>query len=124
MPESIVVGLLTFFLGLLLGHRMSLWRDRRKEFNEVAAKIRVALKSRRNSPRTGFGTAGKIETKDMEVFIHLLGSWKRARFQRAWRLYEEECPRIKQDASGQTFYENPEAIAAAIDRVIPYTVLR
>ena len=124
MSESIVVGLFTFFLGLLLGHRMSLWRERRKEFNEVAVKIRVALKSRRDRPSTRFSKASEIESKDMEVFVHSLSSWKKARFQRTWNAYESECTRTKQDALGQTSYEDSEAVAAALDRAIPYTTLR
>lgn len=35
MERSIVVGLITFLLGLFLGHRLSLGRDRRQEFNEI-----------------------------------------------------------------------------------------
>ena len=35
MEQSIVVGLITFCLGLILGHRLALGRDLRKEFNEI-----------------------------------------------------------------------------------------
>jgi hypothetical protein len=38
-----IVSLLTFFLGLFLGHRLSLSRDKRKEYNEVADIVYFAL---------------------------------------------------------------------------------
>lgn len=38
-----IVGLITFLLGLFLGHRLSLGRDRRKEFNETTKTAYLAL---------------------------------------------------------------------------------
>ena len=35
MEQSIIVGLFTFCIGLILGHRLALGRDLRKEFNET-----------------------------------------------------------------------------------------
>lgn len=124
MSTSLVVGLLTFLLGLLLGHRMTLWREHRKEFNEVAARIRVALKSRRSEPRPYVGTACKIDAADLERFERLLGGGKRAKFRRAWTNYQAERERTEQDSYGQAFYQNPEVVAASLDQLIPFTSLR
>jgi hypothetical protein len=124
MPESVAFGLLTFLLGLIVGHRMTLWRERRKEFNEVAARVRVALKSRSQNLRPYFGTAGKIAATDMELFEHLLGRWHRPGFRRAWANYEAACKETVQDTLGRSSYPNPEAISAALERVVLFTALR
>ncbi len=103
---------------------MTLWRERRREFNEVAARIRVALKSRATDPRPYFSTTDHIDGADREVFEHLLGPIKRTRFRRAWAEYEAECKRTKQDSFGDTFYQNPNAIAVWLNRLIGFTKLR
>ena len=74
MNETLYLGLLTFLLGLLVGNRMSLWRERRKEFNEVAVRIRVALKSRAKDPQPSFSNNEKIDAADTELFLHLLAA--------------------------------------------------
>jgi hypothetical protein len=43
MEQSVIVGLISFLLGLFLGHRLSLGRDRRKEFNETTKTPYLAL---------------------------------------------------------------------------------
>lgn len=124
MAESAIIGLLTFLLGLIVGHRMTLWREQRKEFNEVAARIRVALKSRLKSSRPRFGTFGKIDAIDIEIFEHLPGRWKRWGFRRAWHNYETACEQTVQDAYGQSSYRNPYIVSQALDKVVSYTLLK
>ena len=50
---SYMLSLLTFFMGLMIGHRLALGRDKRKEFNEKAtelnSKIYDYLKQNSNS---------------------------------------------------------------------------
>ena len=48
--EPNLFSLLTFLLGLFLGHRLTLWRDRRKEFNDIAQPIRDVLLKERENP--------------------------------------------------------------------------
>ena len=124
MSETIYASLFTFFLGLLLGNRLALWRERRKEFNEVAVRIRVALKERADDPQPYFSTAEKIEKADMELFIHLLPIWKRSRFKRVWQVYEAERKFITRDEAGQAYYESPQKVANALQNAISFTVLR
>ena len=124
MNETLTVGLLTFLFGLLLGHRMNLWREKRKEFNEVATRILVALKSRQRSPQPYFTTEEKISGKDMETFQHLLHPWKRSSFKAAWAAYQAECDDLTRDSVGQAFYSRPDAVGKALDKLIRYSGLR
>lgn len=41
--EPNIISLITFLLGLFLGHRLSLGRDKRKEFNDLTKDIYLAL---------------------------------------------------------------------------------
>ncbi len=53
MGTEALVGFLTFFLGLLLGHRLTVSNERRKEFNEVASPIYRSLEVQRRSLEEG-----------------------------------------------------------------------
>ncbi len=43
--QNPLIPLATFLLGVLLGHRTALWRDKRQEFNEAADPVRAWLLS-------------------------------------------------------------------------------
>ena len=124
MTETLAFGLLTFLGGLLIGHRMTLSRDRRKEFNEVAARIRVALKSRTQSPRPYFGTSGRIDGTDMELFLHLLSALSRRKFEQAWSRYEAECKNTNTDSLGGVSYKNPETVVEHLNEALNFASLR
>ena len=124
MTETIFLPLLTFLLGLLFGHRLSLWREKRKEFNEVAVRILVAIESRARDPRPYFSTAGKIDGRDLAVFENLLHPWSRVSFKASWKKYEEECQNTTQDIVGQISYANPSAVSGLLEKVGKFTKLR
>ena len=61
---AVITGLLGVFVGGLVGNRLALGRDRRKEFNELADPIRASLRSQ-------ISTSGKsryVTQKDLEIF--------------------------------------------------------
>lgn len=118
---AIAASFLTFLLGLFLGHRLSLWRERRKEFNEVAVRIRVVLMAHQADLRP---YRKSVDSADLEVFRHLLPARKKLSFARAWTAYEAAEANTVQDAYGQSSYGNPESVAAALRRLIRFTSLR
>lgn len=118
-----VVSLVTFLLGLLLGHWLRIEGDKRKEFNEVALRIRVALKSSLSGD--GHCHAG-IDPKDMELFSHLLRWWQKSCFTKAWASYEDECKNCQTQNAvyGSVEYQKTERLEKLLQRVITFTELR
>lgn len=120
--NGVVVSLVTFLLGLLLGHWLRIEGDKRKEFNDVALKIRVVLRR----SKAGGGHCSGIEQKDIELFSHLLRWWQRRRFTAAWALYEAECKncQIQDPVYGSTVYQKTERLEKHLQDVISFTALR
>lgn len=113
-----LLSFLTFCLGLLLGHRLSLWRDRRKEFNEIAQPLREVLPKERDSASPLAQGLGVIEAGRLES---LLPFWRRRAFRNDWKVYCELKKSTGRDSIGQSFYKNTESIVAQIDNVLRHT---
>jgi len=121
--NGVVVGFVTLLLGLLIGYWLRIEGDKRKEFNEVALKIRVALKS--HLFVNGHCPAG-VDRKDMELFFHLLRWWQKSRFTKAWSSYEAECKNCEsqEEVYGTIVYQETERVKKLHQHVISFTSLR
>ena len=120
--NGVVVGIATLLLGLLVGYWLRIEGDKRKEFNDVALKIRVVLKR----SKAGSGHCSGIEQKDIELFAHLLRWWQRRGFTEAWALYAAECKNCQtQDlVYGSIVYQKTEQLEKLLQDVISFTALR
>lgn len=112
------LSFLTFCLGLFLGHRLALWRDRRKEFNEIAEPLREVLLKERDSASPLAKGLGVIEADRLES---LLPFWRRRTFRNDWKVYCESKKSTYRDSIGQCFYKNNESIVAQIENILRYT---
>jgi hypothetical protein len=97
MEQSIIVGLVTFFLGLFLGHRLSLSRDKRKEFNDASAPIREWILH--EIDLTGFACYNNPEPDiiKLDTFIHCMPWWERRCFKRAYAKQKSERNKVDRD---------------------------
>ncbi|WP_155647136.1 hypothetical protein [Stenotrophomonas maltophilia] len=77
-------SVLSFFLGAFLGHRLSLGRDRRKEFNEAAVPVRQFVLSQLAA---GYPVTppSKLE---VDSFAQRLRPWERRAFRDALHVVE------------------------------------
>lgn len=117
--QSPLLPLLTFFLGVLLGHRTALWRDRRQEFNDAADPVRAWLVAEIAGPSAYRAPPGLSE---MDTFVQCLHWWQRRGFDRAWKRQEEERTKAEsRDAVGQAHYADSTAIVAALKDCLPFT---
>lgn len=114
-----VLSLLTFLMGLLLGNWLAVTRDRRKEFIEVAQRVRQNLLAERSkkSPYSSRMTEVDVDLLDRMFYWRLT----RHRFRKAIARYQAAHQDTEQDASGQVHYRNPNMIVAAIDDILRFT---
>lgn len=113
-----LLSFLTFCLGLFLGHRLALWRDRRKEFNEIAQPLREVLLKERDRASPLVKGLGVIEADRLES---LLPFWRRRAFRNDWKVYCESKKSTFCDSIGQSYYKNTESIVTHIDNILRYT---
>lgn len=84
LTEASIVSILTFLVGLLLGHRLQLQRDRRKEFNVAAEPIRQWALLLREADHHPPNKPSKVES---DAFAQVIGG-KRSSFQEIERSYD------------------------------------
>jgi hypothetical protein len=117
-----LINTLSFLVGLLLGHRLALWRDKRKELNDIADPIRALLFKERNRPSPMF--AGPTEI-DADRLQYALPFWRRRSFSNAWNAYQQAKQQgIGRGPCGSCYFVNPDNIVSHIDAVLAYTVKR
>ena len=120
--NAAVISLLTFLLGLIIGNRLAISRDRRKEFNDFVQPIRSWLLLELDDPSPYRKAPTKIE---IDNFVHYLPIWKRKKF--ITNLNELNKVREQNsyvDDLGQVFYQNEEDIKTIIKKCLSYTKKR
>lgn len=117
--QNPLLSLLTFLIGLLVGHRTALWRDLRKEFNEAADPVRAWLLRERRAPNWRSSAPDVVEIDRLVQRMHF---WRRKGFLAAWqRQQQARAQALQRDAAGGAFYGDTEAIKAAVGECLAYT---
>lgn len=117
--EPYLLSLFTFFLGLFFGHRLTLWRDRRKEFNDIAQPIRAMLLEEKERPTPYFVGPSEIDADQLES---VLSFWQRHRFRNSWNAYRHAKKKsVERDSYGGCLFGNTDEIIQHIEYVLRYT---
>lgn len=117
--NSILLSLLTFLIGVLVGNRMSIDRDKRKEFNEAAKPIRAWLLSEVTQPSPYRHHPNVVQ---IDTFVSYLPFWKRRGFRKAYK--RQDCARqeaLEKDSMGSVFYKDDSYIRESLNALLPYT---
>lgn len=114
-----LTSLLTFFLGLVLGHWLAIGRDKRKEFNDAVVPVRNWLLRAKDAPNP---YAKWPSDEELDRFIHYLRSWQRAPFRKHLSRYRElHNTQQVQDSYGQASYRSTTEIRCELIKLFKYT---
>lgn len=105
--DASLISALTFFVGLWLGHRLQLGRDRIREFNAAVTPVRAYLLCQIDNPRWGNVRAPTLI--ELDAFEHSLGWLRREGFRRAWQHQEQ----VSKSDVGITYDPRTGDVAAA-----------
>ena len=99
LTQASIVSLLTFGLGLIIGHRLTLRRDRRKEFNDAARPIRDWLLEAAKHPSPYLSSPS---VSQLDAFTSRLSRRKQTRFNSGVQAYRDAIRTTsRQDSAGQ-----------------------
>lgn len=123
MMTTRVIGLLTFFLGLLLGNWLAIGRDKRKEFNEATTPIRGWLLHAKNEPNP---FSSWPSSQELDRFGSHLWWWQRRAFNRHFKSYvEAHHEAIVQDpVYGSCSYGDTTKIKKQLEAMFAFTKWR
>jgi len=117
-------SVLSFFLGLLLGHWLAIGRDRRKEFNESAWPVRKWILGQLANPN--WGVVDRPALAEIDAFVQRLGFRERGRFKLLLDEMDAEYARsLRQDPeTGVIIYTRSELLPKIFKQIEPMTRAR
>jgi hypothetical protein len=119
IPVFIAIGssLLTGLIGLLVGNRLAIGRDRRNEFNSLAEPIRKLLLREKERLNPYSPIPDKI---DLLLLRERLPFWKRKRFDQALFNYQKSKneKNIIRDRYGSVSYKDQFLVVHSIDTLL------
>lgn len=120
MKLELLVPILTFLAGLFGGHWLTLRRDRRKEFNEAADRVRTVLLRESQAPSPMNASSSSF---DLNLLEQLLLPWKRGSYRRAVDQYKKAKEVYSYDELGQPCYSerHVKKIQSAVELLCNFT---
>ncbi|WP_217533003.1 hypothetical protein [Vibrio metschnikovii] len=120
---SVLTGLLGTLIGLFLGNRFALGRDRRKEFNEISAPIYENLEKQRiiaiggNFP----GSANDLNASSFISLIRVTPSYRVKALKHAISNYDNAKQNCGIFTDGIYDFNNPDVLLKAIEQLQKFT---
>jgi len=111
--DTLIGGIIGGIVGGIFVHRLTLRRDRRKEFNDIAQPIRELLLKERNARRPN--ACGLTESK-VDQLESVLPWWRKRSLRSTWNAYRTSKEQVIASPMGDLSYTN-------FDEVIPQALL-
>lgn len=120
---EVFVNVILFIAGLVFGNWLAIGRDKRKEFNDVADKVYLALKKQKERVKESDAVISGPDDDDLERLKRILSIFKKKRFVKCINRYRAvtSSDNWKRDQVGQAFYKDSEIVLQAIDELIQHT---
>ncbi|WP_054688015.1 hypothetical protein [Pantoea stewartii] len=112
-----------FFCGAYIGHRFSLGRDTRKEFNLIADVVRDKIRNHLRIIERGEipNYHGNITVTEYDTLMDVTKKSRRNALSKAWANYQqaqEDCG--NRDDNGFYVFHSPEILKKALEDIIPF----
>lgn len=116
---SILTGLLGTLIGLFLGNRFALGRDRRKEFNEIVSPLFDNLEKQRLTLVNGDfpNAANHLNASSFITLIRVTPNYKRKRLNKAIDNYQKAKHSCGHHENGIYVFDKPELLRLAIEQL-------
>ena len=105
---------LFLLLAGLIAHWLAIVRERRKEWLACCDELRPILMRERDS----IGPYGGPTDVHWDKLLRRAGTWEAFRLNRAIAQYKRSREHTRQDELGQEFYSNPQAVRAAVNKLL------
>lgn len=119
--RSPATPVLTFLIGLAVGHWLAIHRDKRKEYNELVTPLRkeILAETERPSP-----ARVAISRHDADAIAARMNRFRHFQFMKACERYWEAKKDQYQDDLGQPLHPNEQAIRQAAKKLIEQIPIR
>ncbi|TFW09457.1 hypothetical protein E4K72_05955 [Oxalobacteraceae bacterium OM1] len=106
------LSVLTFALGFRTGTRKAIGRDRRKEFNAIAVRLRAMLIRQRIRPTPYDSVPSRV---DVDLLMNYMDARGKRRFALARQRYKQaRSDQTRRDSAGRYYFQDVSPIQAAI----------
>lgn len=120
---ELIVNIILFLAGLIIGNWLAIGRDKRKEFNQIADKVCLALKKQKQRVEENSAVVTRPEENDLEKLKRRISIFKKKSFEESLNRYIDatSSKNWKQDEYGQPFYKDSQKVIQSIEDLLSYT---
>lgn len=111
-----------FICGAYVGHRFSLGRDTRKEFNLIADVVRDKIRHHLKIIEQGDipNHIGHITAREYDSLIDVTKKSRRKALGKAWIKYQHAQENCGSFGNGEYIFHSPETLKIALERLLPF----
>lgn len=105
--KSYLPGFFTSLVSLIVGYRLGIQSERRKEYNEIADEFYAVVN---RELTVGAAHTFQLDDKMVNALRRRMGSWHQRRFDSALQAYRIATQQTEQDSAGQVLFVDVESV--------------